>query len=427
MPQIAVRNSGTAAARSIVAGSVAHPVSKKLSESKFVERRRMIEVVLRGSDDAIVAVGEGFEVRTIVARQAIGLELQRCGTDTLVRAGTGRSACATQVVPHAPHHVRVPRLLRRIVEKQRVRADDVSATGDHVLDQRLAIDAATSLRVAFAAVCRHLPDAGAQRRLTPLLTEDPGEFPGGHGNDQLVAEVFEVVGGDGEIVAGKVEITIALRQPALAAKPILRRNAFAKLIDVAALLRVERRRIGDWRLAPWLPARSGVDCAFSKEVIEAVAELVAHFPRGKAADHRMLGVLRWRVRQYCKSSHALEQLLGSVTAPIFTDRGSNAVLVAFQKGCVEIYFFPFFFAGGFFTAVFVVVVAVLAMPSDSDRLSSTSTVWVMASVPVGAGIAAAGGIVCVVCEPPPDFRRVQPAIRSAASIRKRSVFFTPVP
>jgi len=116
-----------------------------------------------------------------------------------------------------------------------------------------------------------------------------------------------------------------------------------------------------------------------------------------------------------------------VTSAVFTDRGANAVLVPLQEGFVEIYFFPFFFTGGFFTAAFVVV-DVLAMPSASERLSSTSTVWVMASVPVGAGIAGAGAIVCVVWEPgPPDLCREQPAGRSAARIRRRIVFFTPVP
>jgi hypothetical protein len=109
-------------------------------------------------------------------------------------------------------------------------------------------------------------------------------------------------------------------------------------------------------------------------------------------------MLRRCIGQHRESCYSFEQLLGSVTSPEFTDRGADAVLVAFKKGCVEIYFFPFFFAGGFFTAA-PVVVEVLAMPSDSERLSSTSTVWVIASVPVGAGIAGAGAIVCVVCEP----------------------------
>jgi len=48
---------------------------------------------------------------------------------------------------------------------------------------------------------------------------------------------------------------------------------------------------------------------------------------------------------------------------------------------------------------------------------------------VGAGIAGAGAIVCVVgCEPvAPVLCREQPAGTSAASIRRRIVFFTPNP
>src|SRR5712692_5409673 len=133
-------------------------------------------------------------------------------------------------------------------------------------------------------------------------------------------------------------------------------------------------------------------------------------------------MLRRRIREHRESRYSLEQLLGSVTSAEFTDRGANAAFVSYEEGFVEIYFFPFFFAGGFLTAAFVVV-EVLAMPSDSERLSSTSTVCVIASVPVGAGIAGAGAIVCVVgCEPvAPVLCREQPAGTSAASIRRRIV------
>src|SRR5439155_12636688 len=76
IPQMALRSSGAAAARSMrVAVVVTQPVSNRLSESKFFKRWRMIEVVFRGSNDAMVAQpgrnSEGFQVRAVVAGQAI--------------------------------------------------------------------------------------------------------------------------------------------------------------------------------------------------------------------------------------------------------------------------------------------------------------------------------------------------------------------
>lgn len=59
------------------------------------------------------------------------------------------------------------------------------------------------------------------------------------------------------------------------------------------------------------------------------------------------------------------------------------------------FFFDFGGGAGFLPAVVVDVVSLLTPPSFSERLSSTSTVWVMASVPVGAGGADAGAMVCV--------------------------------
>jgi hypothetical protein len=67
-----------------------------------------------------------------------------------------------------------------------------------------------------------------------------------------------------------------------------------------------------------------------------------------------------------------------------------------------------------FVAVPVVVVGavpftagsfVIPLPSASDRLSSMSTVWVIASVPVVSGFAAAGAIVSVAASPPTCFSR----------------------
>src|SRR5712691_5025076 len=112
MPQIALRSSGTAAARSMALGIVvAHAVRRKLSESKFFERRCMIEVVLRGGDDAIVAEGERLEIGTVVARQAVGLE-SLWGAAALRGARRRGRRRSTQIVLHAPHHIRISRLLR---------------------------------------------------------------------------------------------------------------------------------------------------------------------------------------------------------------------------------------------------------------------------------------------------------------------------
>ena len=111
-----------------------------------------------------------------------------------------------------------------------------------------------------------------------------------------------------------------------------------------------------------------------------------------------------------------------------SDRGAGARLVALEKRLVEVYFRPFFFDGVFAGAFFAFVVFdALAMPSDSERLSSMSTVCVTASVAVlsAAGWAVAGAMVWVVgCERDPAFWRPQATGRSAANIRSRMVFFT---
>ncbi|MEA2165168.1 MAG: hypothetical protein QOK37_3295 [Thermoanaerobaculia bacterium] len=74
-------------------------------------------------------------------------------------------------------------------------------------------------------------------------------------------------------------------------------------------------------------------------------------------------------------------------------------------------FFTGVFAGVFGGAVFFAVcVFVSAAPSPSERLSSTSTVCVTASVPLTAGCAAAGAIVWVVgaVDVSADFPQRQP-------------------
>src|SRR5947207_13185938 len=80
------------------------------------------------------------------------------------------------------------------------------------------------------------------------------------------------------------------------------------------------------------------------------------------------------------------------------------------------YFFLFF--AGFAVAAagfFPVCESVITPPSASERLSSTSTVCVIASVPVGAGWPAAGAIVCVCAEPAaPALSRREHAVENSA-------------
>jgi hypothetical protein len=128
-----------------------------------------------------------------------------------------------------------------------------------------------------------------------------------------------------------------------------------------------------------------------------------------------------RVRQHRKSRDALEQLLGRMIAPEFADGRANGGLVTLEERRVQIYFLPFFLAGAFAAALVldgVAAVAVPVMPSDSERLSSTSTVCVIVSLPFGAGCASAGAIVCVVgWDAAPLLWRAQPAQTTAASRR----------
>ena len=93
------------------------------------------------------------------------------------------------------------------------------------------------------------------------------------------------------------------------------------------------------------------------------------------------------------------------------------------------YFLPFFLTGAFVAGFFAVVVEALAIPSDSERLSSTSTVCVMASVPLvsgPAGCGVAGAMVWVVaCEAPgPPLWRVHAAGKSATNISRTMVFIS---
>src|SRR5438270_3119017 len=105
IPQIALRSSGTAAARSIAGIVVAHAVAKTiaLSERELFKRWCMIEVVLGGTHNSIVAEtfrdGEGFEIGAIVARQAIdGKTLRERCLGIGFRAAASRPTSKSRVV-----------------------------------------------------------------------------------------------------------------------------------------------------------------------------------------------------------------------------------------------------------------------------------------------------------------------------------------
>ena len=127
--------------------------------------------------------------------------------------------------------------------------------------------------------------------------------------------------------------------------------------------------------------------------------------------------------------------------------GRNRIEIALDQRCVEGtgHFFVFF-AGGFagvFGAVVVVVVAVVVLvvvvdgvefvsapPSSSERLSSTSTVCVIASVPVGCGWGAAGAMVSVVAVVADSVRlhaTAASAIAISTRMKRMVVIFTEVP
>ena len=91
-------------------------------------------------------------------------------------------------------------------------------------------------------------------------------------------------------------------------------------------------------------------------------------------------------------------------------------LIPHRSSVDHLCFFTGVFGGGVF---FAVCVFVGATPSPSERLSSTSTVCVTASVPLTAGWAAAGAIVCVVgaVEVSADFPQRQPDSDNSDIIR----------
>lgn len=108
------------------------------------------------------------------------------------------------------------------------------------------------------------------------------------------------------------------------------------------------------------------------------------------------------------------------------DGGADRGLVALQERLEKIYLCPFFFAAGLAGVFAGGALAVDVIPSPSERLSSMSTVCVIGSVPLGAGCAVAGAIVCVVGCVLVDafFCLAQPNGTSAATTITRSALFT---
>src|SRR4029077_4208828 len=160
----------------------------------------------------------------------------------------------------------------------------------------------------------------------------------------------------------------------------------------------------------------------------------------QASDDCMLRMLRGRIRQNREAGDFTEQLVRCVITSKFGDPLANTVRVALEKPLVvhvfadrgprtagRYFLVLFFFTGGLVIFVtFFVSVTVEVPPSASDRLSSISTVWVIAvSVPTAAGCAVAGAIVCVVSTPVLFARwRLQPARNATAKSSGMTVFLT---
>ena len=223
-------------------------------------------------------------------------------------------------------------------------ADDIAAVRDHVGDERGAQRIEISQRRAPTPHpplptphTNHLPHPHPQHRVSPLLAEETGEPPGGRGDDQLVTEVFEIVGGGSEIVTSEVGIAEAFRQPALGAQAIGSGDRLAQLIEIAALSILDNGRIEHRRLAPGLPAGRRVDRARDDGVIELRTELLAQIPGGKTGQQSMFGVLRRREREHGEARDLRPCLLSRVRGAELRDRRRNRGEVAFDEWVVEMH------------------------------------------------------------------------------------------
>src|SRR5262249_5137549 len=162
---------------------------------------------------------------------------------------------------------------------------------------------------------------------------------------------------------------------------------------VAALIVVDRGRGHDRRLAPRLPALRGVHRALRHHVVEV--RLLAQPPRRETRQQRVLPVLRRRVREHGEAADGLERFLGAMLLAERAHRRGNRRGVTLDQDFVKrIQCFLVFFAGA--GGAFFAGGAAAVPPSPSERLSSTSTVCVIAvSVALWSGLAAAGAMVCV--------------------------------
>ena len=103
--------------------------------------------------------------------------------------------------------------------------------------------------------------------------------------------VREVIGGGGEVIAREIGVRDPLREPTFGAEAVAGFDRRTQLFEIAALVRLERRRIENGRLAPRLPALRGVDRALGQQFVPAFAELLADVMRRERGDQRMLRVL----------------------------------------------------------------------------------------------------------------------------------------
>src|ERR1041384_4470249 len=87
-------------------------------------------------------------------------------------------------------------------------------------EQRFPRHRVASLHVTLPFVRHHLPNADAQRGESPLLAKNLRETPRRIGDDQFMSEVFEVIGGDREVVACEIGIVDPLSKPTFSAQSI---------------------------------------------------------------------------------------------------------------------------------------------------------------------------------------------------------------
>src|SRR5205823_9413268 len=133
-------------------------------------------------------------------------------------------------------------------------------------------------------------------------------------DDDLVAEVCEIVGGDSEEIAFEIVVIDSFREPAFGAKAITIIDGSAQFIDVAALISRELRRIENRRLAPRLPRLRRVDRALDQQIVPSIGELLANIPRRETRDQRVLRMLRGRIREHRESGDGEKEIVRRMLA-----------------------------------------------------------------------------------------------------------------